>query len=103
MSTTIFCKREMIALTRRLLGFLMHVDAKSTKHSCAHSNNFNHLQIIVNINSKTIVLHTIKKIMYNEPQHGVSNNVVCVTSKGSDQPAHTRSLIRAFAGRLNTL
>ena len=23
------------------------------------------------------------------------------TSKGSDQPAHTRSLIRAFAGRLN--
>ena len=27
----------------------------------------------------------------------ISNNVVCATSKGSDQPAHTRSLIRAFA------
>ena len=32
-----------------------------------------------------------------ESQHGISNNVVCVTSKGSDQPAHMRSLIRAFA------
>ena len=25
-----------------------------------------------------------------EPQHEISNNVVCATSKGSDQPAHTR-------------
>ena len=32
-----------------------------------------------------------------EPVHGISNNVVCVTSKASDQPAHMRSLIRAFA------
>ena len=31
----------------------------------------------------------------------ISNNVVCTTSKGSDQPVHTRSLIRAFASRLN--
>ena len=38
-----------------------------------------------------------------EPQHEISNNVVCATSKGSDQPAHTRSLIRAFAGRLNSI
>ena len=35
-----------------------------------------------------------------EPWHGISNNVVCATSKASDQPAHTRSLIRAFASRL---
>ena len=28
-----------------------------------------------------------------EPRHDISNNVVCATSKGSDQPAHTRSLI----------
>ena len=33
-----------------------------------------------------------------EPRHEISNNVVYATSKGSDQPAHTRSLIRAFAG-----
>ena len=38
-----------------------------------------------------------------EPRHEISNNVVCATSKGSDQPAHTRSLIRAFASRLNML
>ena len=39
----------------------------------------------------------------NEPQHEISNNVVSATSKASDQPAHTRSLIRAFASRLNIL
>ena len=32
--------------------------------------------------------------------HEISNNVVCATSKASDQPAHTRSLIRVFARRL---
>ena len=32
-----------------------------------------------------------------------SNNVVCATSKGSDQPVHIRSLIRAFVSRLNIL
>ena len=38
-----------------------------------------------------------------EPRHEISNSVICGTSKGSDQPAHTRSLIRAFASRLNIL
>ena len=38
-----------------------------------------------------------------EPVHEISNNVVCATSKASDQPAHTRCLIRAFACRLNIL
>ena len=33
----------------------------------------------------------------------ISNNVVCVTSKGSDQTAHMHSLIRALASRLNIL
>ena len=37
------------------------------------------------------------------PVHEISNNVVCATSKGSDQPAHTHGLIRAFASRLNIL
>ena len=36
-----------------------------------------------------------------EPRHEISNNVVCATSKGSDQPAHTCSLISALASRLN--
>ena len=40
---------------------------------------------------------------FNEPVHEISNNVVCATSKASDQPVHTRSLIRAFASRLSIL
>ena len=31
----------------------------------------------------------------NEPVHEISNNVVCVTSKASDQPAH----LETFLGR----
>ena len=30
-------------------------------------------------------------------------NVACATSKGSDQPAHTHNLIRAFASPLNII
>ena len=42
-------------------------------------------------------------MMVIEPVHEISNNVVCATSEASDQPAHTRSLIRAFASRLSIL
>ena len=50
--------------------------------------------------------HLVRSITHHgslwyEPLHEISNNVVCATSKASDQPAHTRSLIRAFASRLN--
>ena len=38
-----------------------------------------------------------------EPVHEISNNLVCATNKASDQSAHTRSLIRAFASRLSIL
>ena len=38
-----------------------------------------------------------------EPRHEISLNLVCATSKGSDQPAHTRSLIRAFDSRSDIL
>ena len=49
-----------------------------------------------------LVMFLISYIIY-EPVHEISNNVVCVTNKASDQPAHTRSLIRAFASRLSIL
>ena len=39
-------------------------------------------------------------LINNKPVHEISNNVVCATSKASDQPAHTRSLIRAFSSRV---
>ena len=50
------------------------------------------------------IIH-IKLITNNiiEPVHKIPNNVICATSKVSDQPAHTHSLIRAFACRLNIL
>ena len=38
-----------------------------------------------------------------EPRHEISKDVVYATSNGSDQPAHTRNLARAFACRLNLL
>ena len=41
--------------------------------------------------------------MIYEPVHEISNNVVCATSKASDQLAHTRSLMRGFANRLSIL
>ena len=45
----------------------------------------------------------LRNEFYNkiEPQHEISNNVICATSKCSDQPALARSLVRAFASRLN--
>ena len=49
------------------------------------------------------VCTAIKIGQTSEPVHEISNNVVCATSKASDQPAHTRSLIRAFASSLSIL
>ena len=49
-----------------------------------------------------LLVLTYAYIIY-KPVHEISNNVVCATSKASDQPAHTRSLIRAFASRLSIL
>ena len=61
-----------------------------------------------NYNAKPILaflyndLHISSKLLY-EPVHEISHNMVCETSKASDQPAHMRSLIRAFASPLNIL
>ena len=45
----------------------------------------------------------VKTQLQYEPVHDISNNMVCATRIASDQPVHTRSLIRAFACRLNIL
>ena len=45
----------------------------------------------------------IKSLIIFEPVHDISNNVVCATSKASDQPWHTHSLIRAFTSCLSNL
>ena len=49
------------------------------------------------------ILNDFSAFIAYEPRHEISNKVVCATSKASDQPAHTRSLIRVFASRLNIL
>ena len=49
------------------------------------------------------LMHWLKKVHVYEPVHEISNNVVCAIRKASDKPAHTRSLIRAFASRLSIL
>ena len=36
----------------------------------------------------------------SEPGHSISYKIACAPSEDSDQPAHTRSLIRVFAGHL---
>ena len=47
------------------------------------------------------------QLFYNacriEPVHEICNKMECATSKASDQPAHTRSLVRAFASRMGIL
>ena len=48
----------------------------------------------VGITLAPIVIHYKELLaeITNEPWHEISNNVVCETSKGSDQPEHMRSL-----------
>ena len=56
-----------------------------------------------NIRNLFLTAKFLKQGYRYEPVHEISNNVVCATSKASDQPAHMRSLIRAFASRVNPL
>ena len=50
-----------------------------------------------------LVQTTVNSKVKQLSRHVISNNVICATYKASDQPAHTRSLIWAFASRLNIL
>ena len=72
-----------------------------------HIRTINSNQILIynlgNILPKLSLMTFRPHKLPNEPRHEISNNVICATSKGSDQPAHERSLIRAFASRLNIL
>ena len=66
---------------------------------CAQeSYNLERVNILARLSIYKVYFHKLY-----EPQHEISNNVVCVASKASDQPAHTRSLIRALASRLHIL
>ena len=58
--------------------------------------------VYIGLFSRQVVFEILEHLPY-EPQNEISDNVVCASSKASDQPAQTRSLIRAFASHLNTL
>ena len=66
-----------------------------------HVIKVTHTKRVGNFVSTSLVL--IDMYFTFEPVYEISNNVVCATSKASDQPAHTRSLIRAFASRSSIL
>ena len=86
---------------------------KSMQNICKHQNDMYIFSGSVNIfcrKSRTprVVVKYFYLLCFNrigkyEPGYEISNNVVCATSKTSDQPSHTRSLIRAFASRLYIL
>ena len=58
---------------------------------------------MINTTSEGLTARNVVICPYFEPRHEISNIIVCATSKGSDQPAHTCRLIRAFASLLNIL
>ena len=76
----------------------------SGERGCSQQND----AIITPIKRRIVFLSTVLPIDdYQgdtcEPVHENSNNLVCATSKASEQPSHTRSLIRAFTSRLSIL
>ena len=76
-----------------LHGLIVRMLASIPQIARMLGSNFN------NLPTRCVMCH-LNRILLNEQQHELSNNVVCAVSKGSDQPAHMRSLIRAFANRL---
>ena len=84
--------KSVVRLTDQLnMIIAVHWDVKQQTEQTNKSTRTVHLIIAV-------ILHCIY-----EPRHGISNNVVCATRKASDQPAHMRSLIRAFASCLHII
>ena len=51
------------------------------------------INIIISFICNTLCIHGSSFFVICKLWHDISNNVVCATSKASDQPANTRSLI----------
>ena len=106
--------RTTLPAVHLLLGALsleaeLHKRYLSLLYSITNSNNQTFHQLIRESSvfcddHPSSFFSRLKMILVKyEPVHEVSDNVVCATSKVLDQPAHTRSLIRAFASRLSIL
>ena len=101
-------KRRMSILTLRLCYLLEARTKDNPRNVTTTARIILVLAMFKNENTRIFVSgkHTVNRLLVsciNEPVHEISNNLVYATSKGSDQPAHTRRLIRAFASRLSIL
>ena len=47
-----------------------------------------------------IIILGVSRLQWVKPGHNIFNNFTCAPSQDSDQPAHPRSLIRVFTGRM---
>ena len=77
---------------------ILHPGQNIPCHFCSPGQNITHTFCTLDKTSNATYFDTLDKTY--ELRHEISNNVICVTSKASDQPAHTLSLIRAFASHL---
>ena len=85
-------------------------DQQGLRSACAHTQSDQSLcwSLECSMIVKLLTEHHLECLSLKGGCRGSSestniNNVVCATSKASDQPAHTSSLIRAFAGLLSIL
>ena len=108
-----FCARRYQMAILSSLGFLISFGircnmgvaiVKMTKNETEDDNGDGLLSVGLHNYVKALwwVVYKYMEIIYKNLSRNKKfpKNVVCATSKGSDQPAHTRSLIRAFARRL---
>ena len=83
---------------------IIYIHIKETSSlSITYNNMYSKHPSIRITNKHTQLTPSHKDQTTYEPWHEISNNVVCATKITSDQPAHRRSLIRAFASCLNIL
>ena len=83
------------------MGFVETV--RNYKHHSLLSHSCHLIAIQLYLYIKHLFYPVNIDIKLYEPRHEISINVVYANSKASDQPAHMRSLIGAFASRLNIL
>ena len=91
-----------LSLSHLLSKFANSLDAEDLRRLAKPNQGQTGIPRINNESERPTLLPMPRKNI-NEPCHEISNNVVCETSKASDQPAHMHSLLRAFASRLNIL
>ena len=94
----LFPNHRRQVFSRRCPFTIEHLFFTSSSQLSVHSYVVRFL-IVFPCNEQCVVIKN--KIL--EPVHEISNNVVCATSKASDQPAQMRSLTSAFASHLSIL